>query len=378
MVLVPAPIAANPLPYRVQEALLDFEQRPGRYAVARREPALLFEQVGTVLQLASDRTVDGLSSGSEAQALETRRAARYFVRTVMLRPGTDHYTLLGLTSASPPVMLRDHYRMMIRLAHPDFATADEDWPADAASRINFANDVLCSPVQRHLYDASLMQASPVSTALRLKPPSQPAAKTAPWNLVGDGETRRWLIRRGPVAMSTLLLLASFWWLFSDPGHQGLLMVKRPPATPPEPPQSLAPQGMGLKLDTQTRSLAPGAAASVIGLGDVQPTMDQVLGALRSGRGETVLQVLNNEWRSHPSTTRFVDDFNQRLAGRTVRGLDEVKSSASSADGMFVVESAIDFQLLNALQQKETLRLNLKAVFLAQEGAPVLTQLVTQP
>ncbi|OOG79517.1 hypothetical protein B0E41_23340, partial [Hydrogenophaga sp. A37] len=214
--------------------------------------------------------------------------------------------------------------------------------------------------------------------LRLKPPPQPAAKTAPWNLIGEGDVRRWLIRRGPIAMSTLLLLASFWWLFSDPGHQGLLMVKRPPTTPPEPPQSLAPQGVSLKLDTQPRLPVQGAAAVVIGLGDVQATMDQVLGALRSGRGETVLQVLNKEWRSHPSTARFVDDFNQRLAGRTVRGLDEVKSSASQAADMLVVDSAIDFQLLNTLQQQETLRLNLKAVFLAKEGAPVLTELVAQP
>jgi hypothetical protein len=378
MTLAPEPTAVNPLPRRVLEALLEFEQKPGRYPVARREPALLFEQVGTVLQLASERAVEGLSPVGAAQALEARRAARYFVRTVMLRPGTDHYTLLGLTPASPPAMQRDHYRMMIRLAHPDFATADEAWPADAASRINFANDVLCSPVQRHLYNTTLVPESPVSAALRVKPTPKPTPKAMPWNGGGDGGMRRWLTRRGPIAMSTVLLLAGFWWLFSDPGHQGVLMVKRPPTAPLVQLRPLDPQGAGLLLETRIHSSAPGARPAVFALDDVQPTMDQVLGALRSGRGETVLQVLNNEWRSHPSTTRFVGDFNQRLAGRTVRGLDEVKSSASSADGMFVVESAIDFQLQNALQQKETLRLNLKAVFLAQEGAPVLTQLVAQP
>ena len=136
--------------------------------------------------------------------------------------------------------------------------------------------------------------------------------------------------------------------------------------------------MKLLLNTAIHSTGQGMAPTAMRLEDVQATMDQVLGALRSGRGETVLLVLNREWRSHPATIRFVGDFNQRLAGRTVRGLDEVKSRASSAAGLFVVDSAIDFRLQNALQQDETLRLNLKAVVLAQDGAPVLTQLVALP
>jgi hypothetical protein len=39
----------------------------------------------------------------------------------MLRPGADHYTLLGLKPAFDSATLRDHYRMLMRLTHPDFS-----------------------------------------------------------------------------------------------------------------------------------------------------------------------------------------------------------------------------------------------------------------
>lgn len=344
----PRPLVATPRPGGVLGALLDFEQSPGRYPVARREPALLFEQVGTVLRLASDRAVDG----GTASAPRARRAARYFVRTVMLRPGADHYTLLGLTPAYAPEVLRDHYRMMIRLVHPDFVRAEEAWPADAAARINLAHDVLSSPERRQRYDATL-------APTRAK--SLPAPQGTPRPCGRPAPPERLPARRAAqVVVASILLLAGLgWWVGGTRRSGGSLMAQAP-----RPDKAVPPAGP--------------ATPPVLRLEDVRPTLDQVLGALRSGRGETVLQVLHKEWRSHPEATRFVGDFNQRLAGRTVRGLDEVKNHLSSAADGFVVDSALDFRLQNARQQDETLRLNLKAVFQVQQGSPVLTRLVAQP
>lgn len=132
--------------------LLDFEAYPGRYPLALREPRLLFEHGTEVLALASGRSVDGLPQDLALEA-ELRQAARFFVRTVMLRPGTDHYTLMGLTPSFDPARLRDHYRMLMRLTHPDFGGGgDRYWPLDAATRVNHANDVLSSKVDREDYD----------------------------------------------------------------------------------------------------------------------------------------------------------------------------------------------------------------------------------
>lgn len=129
---------------RLLPALLDFERSPGRYPVALREPRPLFEHIGSVMLLAAGRPVAGLPA-VPVIGPELRRAARFFVRTVMLRPGSDPLTLLGLNPGFGPLQLREHYRLMIRLTHPDFKTAGEAWPADAATRINRANDLLSAP-----------------------------------------------------------------------------------------------------------------------------------------------------------------------------------------------------------------------------------------
>ncbi|UCU94186.1 J domain-containing protein [Hydrogenophaga taeniospiralis] len=148
-------------------ALLDFERSPGRYRVVLREPRPLFEHTLAVLQLAVGRSVDGLAdlAHEPAQTDELKRAARFFARTVLLRPGVDHYTLLGLAPGCEADELREHYRLMIRLTHPDFAAGSgEAWPADAATRINQANDVLSSFERRSDYNAALASAQPVASA----------------------------------------------------------------------------------------------------------------------------------------------------------------------------------------------------------------------
>lgn len=130
--------------------LLDFEAFPGRYPVALRAPRLLFDHGTEVLTLASGRVLEGLPDDAVLQA-RLRQAARFFVRTAMLRPGVDHYTLMGLTPAFELATLRAHYRMLMRLTHPDFVDDERAWPADAATRINQANDVLSSTVSRQQY-----------------------------------------------------------------------------------------------------------------------------------------------------------------------------------------------------------------------------------
>jgi hypothetical protein len=165
-------------------ALLEFERAPGRYALALREPRPLFDATLAVMQLAAGRAVEGLpplKPGQHTGAIQ--QAARFFVRTVLLRPGADHYSLLGLApDFEPATLLRDHYRLMIRLTHPDFAASGGAWPADAASRINIANDVLGSVVKRAEYDARLKNvagASPLAQALVPTVPVVPELEK-PW------------------------------------------------------------------------------------------------------------------------------------------------------------------------------------------------------
>jgi hypothetical protein len=143
------------------DALLDYHHSPGRHSVALREPCILFDNTLTVLMLAADRQM-GLPGG-QSPPEAVRQAARYFVRTAMLRPANDHYTLMGIKPETDTPTLREHFRLLIRLTHPDFLNEEEGWPADAAARVNRAHDVLTSPVMRAKYDA---QQAPVTPPIR--------------------------------------------------------------------------------------------------------------------------------------------------------------------------------------------------------------------
>lgn len=151
-------------------ALFEFAAMPGRFSIALREPRVAFDNVQAVLLLACGRTVEAVPLGNASEA-DVRRVARYFVRTAMLRPGADYYTMMGVQPGFAETTLREHYRLLMRLSHPDFATPGQAWPADAATRINQANDVLSSAVRRHEYDVT---AAPSS----LTRPQQPAVNVA--------------------------------------------------------------------------------------------------------------------------------------------------------------------------------------------------------
>jgi hypothetical protein len=190
------------------DALLDFQERPGRHAVALREPRVLFERVSEVLALASGRSVEGLPA--DPQVVDAlREAARFFVRTALLRPGADHFSLLGLTPGFDPAILREHYRMLIRMTHPDFASAaGVAWPADAATRINLANDVLSSDERREAYAQSLQR--PRSTGGPAPAPARWAKD--PWHTEPSG--KRWpAVAAG---LGVVALLAFWLWPSQTP------------------------------------------------------------------------------------------------------------------------------------------------------------------
>lgn len=210
---------------RLLPALLDFERSPGRFPVALREPRPLFEHIGSVMLLAAGRPVPGLPA-VPAIAPELHRAARFFVRTVMLRPGSDPFTLLGLKADFEPVQLREHYRLMIRLTHPDFEAAGERWPADAATRINLAHDLLSSPQE---WASRTMAGVPMRPRPQLPRPPTPAREKA--------RARGWSARaRLALAGTGALFMAGAFLLMGPRGHEGSVTVRRvSPAQEPVSP-----------------------------------------------------------------------------------------------------------------------------------------------
>lgn len=135
----------------LRAALLDYYRAPGKYQLTRRQPALLFSSIRDILQIAAGR---GAAEGPDgAQLCE---AASFFVRAALLYPGADHYAVMGLAGGEAPADLKERYRLLMRLIHPDFAREGAAaWPAEAAMRVNRAYEVLSSPVLRRDYDEHL-------------------------------------------------------------------------------------------------------------------------------------------------------------------------------------------------------------------------------
>ena len=134
----------------IESALLDYHRSPGKYALIRRQPLLLFSSIKEVLQLASGRSLDAVEAAAPSPAV--CQAACFFIRSALLYPGADHYALLGLARSADAAAVKDRYRLMMRLMHPDFAgPLPGTWPVDAATRVNQAHDVLSSQVRRRAF-----------------------------------------------------------------------------------------------------------------------------------------------------------------------------------------------------------------------------------
>lgn len=158
----------------LQAALLDYFSAPGKYQLQLRQPALLFSSIREILQIAAGRGSPVSSAGRDADKL--RDASTFFIRAALLYPGADHYAVLGLPAGAEPADMKERYRLLMRLIHPDFAsTGGAAWPADAAVRVNRAYEVLSSPVLRREYDEQLAALRAQRPAAQARPAPHPSS-----------------------------------------------------------------------------------------------------------------------------------------------------------------------------------------------------------
>lgn len=91
------------------------------------------------------------------KAERRRVAAQRYLTAVLFHPTSTHYALLAARADGSMVSLRENYRRMIALVHPDAQPVG--FPLDAATRVNRAYDLLADTAKRVAYDQSLSQNS---------------------------------------------------------------------------------------------------------------------------------------------------------------------------------------------------------------------------
>ena len=228
--------------------LLAVQRQPGQHALARRQPPLLFAHMRVVLQWAAGRHLAAASQATGHSEASLQHAAMWLVRQTCLRPGADPLAVMGLASGFTRERLRDHYRLLIRLTHPDFMAAHEGeapWPADAAQRINTANDALL----RRLGEADVDPGEPAPPTAQAQaahpdappstwptPPARPA-RPAPATPADAGRLWRGIsprIKMAGAATGALLCVLALVWS-NDSGHRNTRLVARPAPPPPAAP-----------------------------------------------------------------------------------------------------------------------------------------------
>lgn len=217
----------------LHSALLDYFGAPGKYQLGLRQPALLFSSVREILQIAAGR---GAAEGKNEGKL--REAAAFFIRAALLFPGADHYAVLGLPAGEDPKDLKERYRLLMRLTHPDFApSGPAAWPADAAVRVNRAYEVLSSPLARKEYDEQLASLR-VQRPSAVRPTSFTPARHVQHHRPHFGRNVVWALAAAVVLGGVLL-----FWPRPEPEH--LVQRVRSPAPPVRPirveAESNAPQ-----------------------------------------------------------------------------------------------------------------------------------------
>nr|MDQ3028404.1 J domain-containing protein [Pseudomonadota bacterium] len=147
---------------------------------------------------------------------ELTEAARSFVRQVCLWERATPYQVLCLGRDAPRDAIKENYRLLMALLHPDRPDAlAHAWPDDCAQRVNDAYATLSDDALRSAYDTGIRKAH-YSGAFEHPAPSM--AKSAPTPRRG-GWARSLAVVSAVVAA---LFVAQSWWVGDQPEHYALL------------------------------------------------------------------------------------------------------------------------------------------------------------
>jgi hypothetical protein len=174
-----------------------------------------------VLRFALARFASGwqkkLASFDRAQLVE---AAQAFVRQVCLRDSASHYQVLCLEPDAKAEAVRENYRLLMALLHPDrqqgAATA---WPTGCAQRVNEAYAALSDGAARTAYDRGMHVPHPMPPFEGAAVGVRSAARRRPREVV------RPLVVVTGVAMA--LFMVQSWWVSDVPQHYALLERSAP-------------------------------------------------------------------------------------------------------------------------------------------------------
>lgn len=143
----------SPSADRTARLLLRYARDPSRYRTEARGPDASLVDTDVVLRLAQGRRVElggPTIEGTDTVAL--RDAAVGYLREVFFRPDASPYQTLGLAPDASQDAIKERFRLLMLLVHPDRQGTGPAWPDRCASQANQAWAILRDPESRAAYD----------------------------------------------------------------------------------------------------------------------------------------------------------------------------------------------------------------------------------
>ncbi|MBK6395433.1 MAG: DnaJ domain-containing protein [Betaproteobacteria bacterium] len=180
----------SPSADRTARLLLRYARDPSRYRTEARGPDASLVDTDVVLRLAQGRRVElggPTIEGTDTVAL--RDAAVGYLREVFFRPDASPYQTLGLAPDASQDAIKERFRLLMLLVHPDRQGAGPAWPDRCASQANQAYAILRDPGSRAAFDrqerekaaaaqAAQQAAVAKAAALKSRPSRGPAGSGA--------------------------------------------------------------------------------------------------------------------------------------------------------------------------------------------------------
>jgi len=147
---MPDPLSAD----RTAELLLWFWREPARYRAEgrRRDAPLLDSEVVLKLALGRPTGLAATAPGDTAAAARLQEAAASYVRHLYFRPDATPYQTLGLAPGASPQAIKENFRLLMHLVHPDRQGTRTVWPDAFAAQANRAYAILRNQDARTRFD----------------------------------------------------------------------------------------------------------------------------------------------------------------------------------------------------------------------------------
>ena len=201
----------------VASQLLAFFREPSRFRPHYIHGDEKLPEGHVVLKFALGRFSHGWHRDlSEHDQEELSEAARAFVRQVCLWERATPYQVLCLGRDAGRDAIKENYRLLMALLHPDRPDAQAHaWPDDCAQRVNDAYAILSDDALRSAYDDGIRKAHYAGV---FEHPGASMAKP------GRGPRRTGWVRSFVVvsAVVAALFVVQSWWVSDVPHHYTLL------------------------------------------------------------------------------------------------------------------------------------------------------------